>query len=57
MIQWLQRIFLGHAHKWKIINKEQVSCRRIGDTEWQSIGVCYTQQCEECGKVTHYNAF
>lgn len=52
MIRFLQLIFLGHSHKWKII-KEGYFYDRADEkkADAKPIGVIYYQQCEHCGKI------
>lgn len=48
MIRLLQLLFLGHAHKWKIIQQYNVTRADKADSV---VATAYVCQCEECGAL------
>lgn len=52
MIRLLQLLFLGHVHKWKTIEKSELSVHDGEDvSNIVGRGTRYIQQCERCGVV------
>ena len=45
MLELLQKLFIGHIHKWKIIN--EVRCGDGCGSAWNR----YYLQCEHCGNI------
>jgi hypothetical protein len=59
MIALIKFLFFGHIHKWKTIHSERLSATTrwaAEDAKPYRIFTRYTQQCEECGKLQHYDA-
>lgn len=54
MLRLFQWLFLGHTHKWKIINQVRLNWSDGYGEE----GLCtrYTLQCEICGNMKIYDA-
>lgn len=50
MIRFLQWLFYGHVHKWKIINQNKVYLKFI-DNEEEAVFMRYILQCETCGEM------
>lgn len=50
MLQLLQRWFIGHSHKYKIIRQGT-----IVDDSGIPVGKWYDLQCVECGKIKRKN--
>ena len=53
MIRLLQILFLGHAHKWKIIKEAPLVHEQYGYQKEPLVsrGTRYVLQCEGCGKL------
>lgn len=49
MLELLQRIFIGHNHKWEIIRNGPLVEDR------SAIGYYYDVRCSICGKIKTYN--
>ena len=48
MIKLLSFLWLGHSHKWVVINEENIDYK----SEFTAArGIRYTLQCEHCGKI------
>lgn len=49
MIRLLQMLFMGHVHRWKTIEKTNLST--MDGDKVAATGARYIQQCETCGIV------
>lgn len=49
MLEFLYKIFIGHVHKYEIIDKNP-----IVDDNYERIGTLYVQQCTVCGKLNKF---
>jgi hypothetical protein len=49
MLELLHRLFIGHAHKWEIIN--EISGRYTDDFGGSGPYTRYTLRCTECGAI------
>lgn len=47
MLEFLYRIFIGHNHKWKIVEERVRASHYPGRIQ----GLVYVLQCEVCGNV------
>lgn len=45
MIEFLQKLFLGHVHKWELLQKTTFEDQGIYQ------GVQHIMQCKHCGKI------
>lgn len=48
MLEFLYKIFIGHAHNYEIIKQEAITykCTKIGNS--------FVQQCKVCGKLKQF---
>lgn len=52
MIELLYRLFIGHVHTYKIIDKHQIgSYKKASDALPTRITETITQECSVCGKL------
>jgi len=51
MIEFLHRLFIGHNHKWKVINQATLYDTPTREKGQLATGKKYILQCEICGKV------
>jgi len=49
MLEFLYKLFIGHVHKYEIIDTNP-----IVDGEQTRIGTSYVQQCTVCGKLNQF---
>ncbi len=52
MLEFLQRLFIGHAHRWEVINEDVYEVERptiAGKSEYELR--VYTLQCKTCGNI------
>jgi hypothetical protein len=52
MLELLQRIFIGHNHKWEIIEAGKV----VDEYGKTYIGSYYQVQCSICGKIKRFQS-
>lgn len=49
MLEFLYKLFIGHAHKYEIIDTNA-----IVDKDDVRVGTSYVQQCKVCGKLNQF---
>lgn len=55
MLELLYKLFIGHAHKWKIIESRKTNTFSFENNRIpKSISTTHTMQCEVCGKIKSY---
>lgn len=55
MLEWLYRIFIGHAHEWEIENKTKVYADMDMPGEDLPVYSRYLLKCKHCGKLKIFN--
>ena len=45
MIEWLQKLFLGHVHRWEV--REEWNVISFG----RHVANTYLQECQHCGRL------
>ena len=48
MLEFLYKLFIGHVHRYEVINEESITCKGT------KIGNSYIQQCKICGKLKEF---
>jgi hypothetical protein len=51
MLEFLQKLFIGHVHKWEIIDSAIVYDGYLVDDARRPKGTQYVLQCSHCGKI------
>jgi hypothetical protein len=55
MLEWLQRIFIGHVHSYEVYAKRE-RASHDGDP-CTSGGTVFTMRCKHCGKMKQFDVF